>query len=398
MAIRGVVLCALFGTVALHMQTRGWPSWLVGAAAAVAMVNGVEGLAALARPRASLAAMERELVLTHVLTCVVTPLVLLPHFITDWASVGASAEQPGGSSSSSSVVVPMSPFSPTVVALLSAFLLIGSSTLCPLGFVHYCLHVSALLASFLSLQLWHGMAGERAPDDVATAALLLLGGVFSIASRAGHCTSARRAFHFRRVAVSLALDRAAQELEAAARLKAARSKLIRVVMHDLRSPLLAVANATALFGELPGETQLSQAEVVEMVQTLSVSSAIMQQIMADCLDFERCAQRQHAAGRPLPPRASRSLCACQASKRLSADPLPSALPCSRAPPPASGPCLPSLALASHRAGSTRASSSSPRRSSRSRSSGTRRAPPLARSPRAGGCSCVSSPSLRSSSG
>mmetsp|Transcript_24071 Transcript_24071/g.62016 ORF Transcript_24071/g.62016 Transcript_24071/m.62016 type:complete len:819 (+) Transcript_24071:46-2502(+) len=79
------------------------------------------------------------------------------------------------------------------------------------------------------------------------------------------------------------------QLKTAEAAKAARSRLIRMVMHDLRSPLLSVSNAASLLGEVQTGTGtlLSDAEGAECVRSLSTCSELMQHIVSDMLDFER---------------------------------------------------------------------------------------------------------------
>jgi len=69
--------------------------------------------------------------------------------------------------------------------------------------------------------------------------------------------------------------------------KAARSRLIRMAMHDLRSPLLSVANAVAIVLDLMPETRVDDSVVVECLRAMATCSQLMQHIVSDMLDFER---------------------------------------------------------------------------------------------------------------
>jgi K+-sensing histidine kinase KdpD len=61
-------------------------------------------------------------------------------------------------------------------------------------------------------------------------------------------------------------EQEAMQLEAA---KLARSRLIRMVMHDLRSPLLSVLNTTATLMELHPSTPLRDADVLQGFEVLN---------------------------------------------------------------------------------------------------------------------------------
>mmetsp|Transcript_28730 Transcript_28730/g.65903 ORF Transcript_28730/g.65903 Transcript_28730/m.65903 type:complete len:510 (-) Transcript_28730:378-1907(-) len=77
------------------------------------------------------------------------------------------------------------------------------------------------------------------------------------------------------------------KLRTAEAAKAARGSLIRMVMHDLRSPLLSVANAVAIVLDLMPETHVDDSVVVECLRAMSTCSQLMQHIVSDMLDFER---------------------------------------------------------------------------------------------------------------
>jgi len=79
---------------------------------------------------------------------------------------------------------------------------------------------------------------------------------------------------------ALTLDARAAELA-----KVARSRLIRTVMHDLRSPLLSIANLSRSLRAAPGSTQIS--ELGKLPDYMLSCSSIMESIVSDMLDFER---------------------------------------------------------------------------------------------------------------
>jgi len=67
----------------------------------------------------------------------------------------------------------------------------------------------------------------------------------------------------------------------------ARSKLVRVVMHDLRSPLLALHNMVDNLADLPPETSLSDVDVSYTTTAMRTCTDLMESIVSDLLDFER---------------------------------------------------------------------------------------------------------------
>jgi len=67
--------------------------------------------------------------------------------------------------------------------------------------------------------------------------------------------------------------------------KVARSRLIRTVMHDLRSPILSIANLSRSLRAAPGNTQIS--ELGKLPDYMLSCSSIMESIVSDMLDFER---------------------------------------------------------------------------------------------------------------
>ncbi|KAJ1631153.1 hypothetical protein T492DRAFT_1144142 [Pavlovales sp. CCMP2436] len=85
------------------------------------------------------------------------------------------------------------------------------------------------------------------------------------------------------------------KLRTAEAAKNARSSLIRMVgpivlprvMHDLRSPLLSVANAVAIVLDMMPHTRVDDSVVVECLRAMATCSQLMQHIVSDMLDFER---------------------------------------------------------------------------------------------------------------
>mmetsp|Transcript_28732 Transcript_28732/g.65908 ORF Transcript_28732/g.65908 Transcript_28732/m.65908 type:complete len:488 (-) Transcript_28732:378-1841(-) len=69
--------------------------------------------------------------------------------------------------------------------------------------------------------------------------------------------------------------------------KAARGSLIRMVMHDLRSPLLSVAKSVAIVQDLEPDARVDDKVVVECLRAMATCSQLMQNIVSDMLDFER---------------------------------------------------------------------------------------------------------------
>jgi len=92
-----------------------------------------------------------------------------------------------------------------------------------------------------------------------------------------------RAWHEARKAEADATLRAAKA-EAAT---SARSRLVRVVMHDLRSPLLSVRNMADTLAEAPREVPIGDEALARMVRGLQTCTKLMEDIVSDMLDFER---------------------------------------------------------------------------------------------------------------
>ncbi|KAJ1637402.1 hypothetical protein T492DRAFT_860037 [Pavlovales sp. CCMP2436] len=77
------------------------------------------------------------------------------------------------------------------------------------------------------------------------------------------------------------------KLRTAEAAKNARSSLIRMVMHNLRSPLLSVANAVAIVLDMMPHTRVDDSVVVECLRAMAMCNQLMQHIVLDMLDFER---------------------------------------------------------------------------------------------------------------
>ncbi|KAJ1619133.1 histidine kinase-like ATPase [Pavlovales sp. CCMP2436] len=69
--------------------------------------------------------------------------------------------------------------------------------------------------------------------------------------------------------------------------KVARGRMIRMVMHNLRSPLLSIANAVAIVQGRDPETRVDDSDVVQCLRAMATCSQLMQHIVSDMLDFER---------------------------------------------------------------------------------------------------------------
>ncbi|KAJ1623946.1 hypothetical protein T492DRAFT_282840 [Pavlovales sp. CCMP2436] len=80
------------------------------------------------------------------------------------------------------------------------------------------------------------------------------------------------------------------ELRIAEAAMQARSRLIRMVMHDLRSPLLSMANSAAVIADIKlnaPETCLDDPTIAECHLAIATCSELSQNIISDMLDFER---------------------------------------------------------------------------------------------------------------
>jgi len=119
----------------------------------------------------------------------------------------------------------------------------------------------------------------------------------STAYAVSHRTKVERGvFHFERAIVARSLEwqaAKAAELEAeqeAAKAKVAndaRAKMIRVVMHDLRSPLLAVRSMAESLSTVAKAPWFIDEMAKNLVNSIQSCAALMEGIVSDMLDFER---------------------------------------------------------------------------------------------------------------
>jgi len=123
-----------------------------------------------------------------------------------------------------------------------------------------------------------------------------------VATAARHVTTTRRQERHRRDSdnamerqrrdseMQLTSQRNASAMELTTRTDAAakggRARLIRSVMHSLRSPLLSVANSTVVLFDLEPATRVDDPVVADCLRAMAASSELMQHIVADMLDFE----------------------------------------------------------------------------------------------------------------
>ncbi|KAG8459287.1 hypothetical protein KFE25_014132 [Diacronema lutheri] len=138
---------------------------------------------------------------------------------------------------------------------------------------------------------WHAILPlPGCPSSFRRAAALQVQVVAFILLAAAHMNRvSRESFFYRISALEQSRVRADEVLKAsiAEAAQLARSRLIRVVMHDLRSPLLAVSNVASMLAALPADAPVGDATVQEAVDALGHCSALAQNIVSDVLDFER---------------------------------------------------------------------------------------------------------------
>jgi signal transduction histidine kinase/DNA-binding response OmpR family regulator len=108
-------------------------------------------------------------------------------------------------------------------------------------------------------------------------------------------------------------EQEAMQLEAA---KLARSRLIRMVMHDLRSPLLSVLNTTATLMELHPSTPLRDADVLQGFEVLNTCTTLMENIVSDMLGNRRRAAPRRARLRACAPARLRAPARAHRARRL----------------------------------------------------------------------------------
>jgi len=191
-------------------------------------------------------------------------------------------------------------FSPTdaLVAQLLVPTLVASFV--PLQIPAFSLMCIAVLGQSVSM---HAAIGERTPMQDWPLAMFALVIICLFAGRVHSSMSMRGTFHLLRTtrATHRQLIREAAErrrLEAKDTLQrsemmaqeaatTARSNLIRMVMHDLRSPLLSVTNLTLGLRQKPPEETLGSKGVSLSLSALSTCATLMESIVSDMLDFER---------------------------------------------------------------------------------------------------------------
>mmetsp|Transcript_9552 Transcript_9552/g.28277 ORF Transcript_9552/g.28277 Transcript_9552/m.28277 type:complete len:832 (+) Transcript_9552:40-2535(+) len=115
---------------------------------------------------------------------------------------------------------------------------------------------------------------EKAPNYALILTAAGLGGVLCVVL----CACAQRRHDLQKARVRASEASAVTE---------ARSRLIRVVMHDLRSPLLAVRNMADVLAEAPNGTKIEEAHVQRAVKAIQTCTTLMEGIVSDMLDFER---------------------------------------------------------------------------------------------------------------
>jgi signal transduction histidine kinase len=91
-----------------------------------------------------------------------------------------------------------------------------------------------------------------------------------------------------RALLAAQLEREQVQLEAG---KQARSRLLRTVMHDLRSPLLSVLNSTAMLNEIDPATRVDDDDVVGGLQVITSCVSLLEQIVSDMLGAHRARAR-----------------------------------------------------------------------------------------------------------
>ncbi|KAJ1624089.1 hypothetical protein T492DRAFT_912042 [Pavlovales sp. CCMP2436] len=143
------------------------------------------------------------------------------------------------------------------------------------------------------------LAAAYAQLNVSHCAVIACAGTFGVALNTISVrinTTMRTAYHYCRAVEADASEREQMlqhevevelKLRTAEAAKAARGSLIRMVMHDLRSPLLSVANAVAIVLNMMPETRIDDSDVVECLRAMATCSQLMQHIVSDMLDFER---------------------------------------------------------------------------------------------------------------
>jgi len=140
-------------------------------------------------------------------------------------------------------------------------------------------------------------SAEDAPHTTSSAALLASVAVVMHVGRLRAEISARRVFRARqRDVANHAIVREALDARAAAEdsirdvsnaVTHARGRLIRMVMHDLRSPILSIATIAETLADMPSTKMLGAADVDEHLGSLVACAELIEHIVSDMLDFER---------------------------------------------------------------------------------------------------------------
>jgi len=204
---------------------------------------------------------------------------------------------------------------PAYVILMHIILLAGVGTFVPLRLRRYCVialvntagAVTAQFGAMMQARRWRVEMGledtEAGRSELGFIVIIsFLAAIISlmmILAYAQVCKVHRSAYHFYRSVVAASEEKeqllrheAEQELllRTAEATKEGRSRLIRTVMHDLRSPLLSVANSAAVLEEMPAGVKIndpSEPMVSYCIRAIASCSELMQHIVSDMLDFER---------------------------------------------------------------------------------------------------------------
>lgn len=283
----------LYLVVVMQQIFEGWPRWsivtLLATSALYFSVSLVLGRIQAARVLWVRKWMLQVLMVTLLnCSCLVGPLVFVPSRLH---ALGIT-----------SLPMPPEQFATTATdyALKVASSLVASACFAPLDMVPLAVHVFTMIGWFATLETLNGITRHA---QIAEIALLLAIGLMAIYFRGEMRGSERQNYHFRanvHAMVMLVREADARELthklqaESAVKLTQARSRLIRVVMHDLRSPMLTISNAAHNLDDelsaLAAERALPDQQLAAMrscTHALSTCSHICGNIVRDMLDFER---------------------------------------------------------------------------------------------------------------
>jgi hypothetical protein len=230
----GLLVTVMYALVAgQNFLEGGWPAWTFEILMCQAMVYFLCALAFLLVdrgliPQPSLQLEQLVLLVLLNFSCVTGPITFLPDRLRtlgfDNAPVPPAATALAEASYSLRIAVSM----------------VASSAFCPLDPQLYAWHIVPMVGVFFGLEIANGI--ERA-NQVVELLMLVMSGLVCVFFRAYIRLNMRSDYYFRQAVVRemLATRRAEQaylkhklELQAAKRLSQSRSKLIRVVMHDLR--------------------------------------------------------------------------------------------------------------------------------------------------------------------